>query len=65
MARRESSKRRRNMRQYVLRAEYTKIITINEDEDLDEVMDKETAVMPKALGRDNEWSFTDFEWEEM
>lgn len=53
------------MRQYVLRAEYTKIITINEDEDLDEVMDKETAVMPKALGKDGEWDFTDFEWEEM
>lgn len=53
------------MSEYVLRAEYAKIITINDDEDLDEVMDKETAVMPKALGRDNEWSFTDFEWEEM
>lgn len=50
---------------YIFEAKYTKYITVNDDEDLDEVMDKEIAVMPKALGRDNEWSFAYFEWEEM
>lgn len=53
------------MSEYVLRAEYAKIITINEEEKVDEVMDAEVAAMPKALGKDGEWDFTDFEWEEM
>lgn len=44
------------MRQYVLRAEYTKIITIDETADIDEQIDRELDLLPVET---DDWEMMD------
>ena len=50
-------------KQYMLKAEYIKFITIEDDEDLDEVMDDNFNMLPTEPCGRCDWELMDCDWQ--
>ena len=51
------------MKKYMLKAEYIKFITIEDDEDLDEAMDENFEMLPVKPCGDCDWELMYGDWE--
>ena len=57
--------RRMTMKTYYLEAKYIKFVTIEDDADLDEELDKEFEVLPIEPQGKCDWSLSECNWEAM